>query len=253
MGNITRMTLSFPETADIETSSDDYAKRFAGPTGEWMLGVQEQIVLKILKETPSAGILDVGGGHGQLVIPLCSHNFPVTVIAGAESCRKRISNIVESGACKFVTGNLIDLPFPDQSFDTVICIRFLTHCKQWPTLIKELCRVATHSVILDYPTSQSLNRIAPALFQAKKRIEGNTRTWRLFKHQEVLSAFEQHGFTQGRRCPQFFLPMILHRMFKCRSLSVLLEGICRAVGLTQLWGSPIILEVIRHRGGMDVK
>ena len=28
---------AFPETADVETSSDDYARRFAGPVGEWFL------------------------------------------------------------------------------------------------------------------------------------------------------------------------------------------------------------------------
>ena len=29
----------FPETADIHTSSDEYATRFSGPAGEWMLAV----------------------------------------------------------------------------------------------------------------------------------------------------------------------------------------------------------------------
>jgi hypothetical protein len=29
----------FPETADIETSSDDYARRFAGKIGAWFLHV----------------------------------------------------------------------------------------------------------------------------------------------------------------------------------------------------------------------
>ncbi len=29
----------FPETADIHTSTDEYAGRFAGAWGEWMLGV----------------------------------------------------------------------------------------------------------------------------------------------------------------------------------------------------------------------
>ena len=54
------------ETADIETSSDGYAARFAGPVGEWMLEIQETITVALLPKTPSATILDVGGGHGQL-------------------------------------------------------------------------------------------------------------------------------------------------------------------------------------------
>ena len=41
---------AFPETADVETSSDAYAARFSGPAGAWMLSVQERIVLRFMKE-----------------------------------------------------------------------------------------------------------------------------------------------------------------------------------------------------------
>ncbi len=60
----------FPETADIETSSDGYANRFGGKTGAWMLAVQERVTKQLLRDVPaSATVLDVGGGHGQLAIP----------------------------------------------------------------------------------------------------------------------------------------------------------------------------------------
>ncbi|NEO49979.1 MAG: class I SAM-dependent methyltransferase, partial [Moorea sp. SIO4A3] len=59
-------TGDFPETADIETSSEDYASRFAGEIGAWLLKVQEDATLKMLTPYPKATILDVGGGHGQL-------------------------------------------------------------------------------------------------------------------------------------------------------------------------------------------
>lgn len=236
---------AFPETADIETSSDDYARRFAGATGAWMLEVQERITLGFLNATPGATILDVGGGHGQLAIPLCRDGFPVTVLSSHESGRARIREITDSGRCAFRVGNVIDLPFPDRSFDTVIAFRMMTHCERWPRLVEELCRVARHSVIVDYPTGQGLNALAPMLFKAKKRMEGNTRTWRLFRHDEVRRAFAEQGFHERRRRAQFFLPMVLHRALKCRKLSVALEALCRAAGLTRLWGSPVIIELTR--------
>ena len=59
-------TGDFSETADIETSSDDYAARFAGEIGAWLLKVQEEATLRMLAAYPNAKILDVGGGHGQL-------------------------------------------------------------------------------------------------------------------------------------------------------------------------------------------
>jgi 2-polyprenyl-3-methyl-5-hydroxy-6-metoxy-1,4-benzoquinol methylase len=238
---------NFPETADIETSSDNYAARFAGSTGEWMLDVQENITLGFLRNKPGIAILDVGGGHGQLAIPLCRDGYKVTVLSSSESCRKRIAGIIDSGECVFKVGNVLELPFPDKSFDAVIAFRMLTHCHKWPILVKELCRTARTSVIVDYPTSQSVNMIAPALFDAKKKIEKNTRAWTLFRHEEIRLEFEKNGFRLARQKKQFFLPMVLHRAIKCRVLSATLEGLCRALGLTALLGSPVILEMQRER------
>lgn len=235
----------FPETADIETSSEAYAARFSGPTGAWMLHVQESIVLDLLKSRHAATVLDVGGGHGQTAIPLCRERMQVTVVASAESCRRRIASVVEHGQCQFTVGNLIQLPFSDQSFDAALCFRLVTHCERWPQLIQELCRVARHAVIIDYPTGQSLNRLAPQLFKAKKKLEGNTRTFRLFRHDELEHEFNRHGFRTGRRAGQFFLPMVLHRMLKCRPLSATLESACRRWGLSRRWGSPVIAEMLR--------
>jgi len=240
--SVTTVAVVYPETADIETSSDAYATRFAGAAGQWMLEVQERLTLAMLADRPGISILDVGGGHGQLAVPLCREGYRVTVLGSAESCRKRVAGVVEEGRCTFLTGNVIDLPFPDRSFDVVIAFRLLTHCVAWPVLIKELCRVARQSVIVDYPTSQGLNAIAPALFDAKKKLEGNTRHWRLFKHGEVRGEFENQGYKQVRRSPQFFLPMVLHRVLKSRKASMALEGVCRGMGLTGRWGSPVIVE-----------
>lgn len=234
-----------PETADIETSSHDYATRFAGPVGQWMLEVQERATLALLAPHATHPILDVGGGHGQLAAPLCRAGYAVTVLASSESCRHRIADIVASGACTFRVGNVIDLPFPDRAFPTTLSFRLLTHCGQWPKLIDELCRVAAQRVIIEYPTRRSLNAIAPLLFGAKKRIEGNTRHWCLFNDSEVLTAFARNGFIRERRIGQYVLPMVLHRALKCRGLSIALEGTCRLLGLADILGSPIIAAYVR--------
>lgn len=237
----------FPETADIETSSEAYAARFAGPTGAWMLGIQETLVLDLLKSLRVVTVLDVGGGHGQLAVPLCRDRFQVTVVASAESCRQRVASVVDTGLCQFKVGNLIDLPFPDRLFDAVLCFRLVTHCERWPLLIRELCRVSRKAVILDYPTGQSLNCLAPSLFKAKKKLEGNTRSFRLFRHDELEREFKRQGFQTGRRFGQFFLPMVLHRILRCQPLSAALESVCRGAGLSRRWGSPVIVEMLRGK------
>lgn len=235
----------FPETADIETSNDDYATRFKGATGAWMLKVQEKGVLKLLKSVakPGATILDVGGGHGQLAYPLAEAGYKVHVIGSARSCLHRIKSLVDEGKCGFEVGNVIELPYPDKSFDVVVAVRMLTHCDAWPQLIKEMCRVSRGVVITDYPTSQSLNAIAPALFNAKKKYEKNTRTWTLFKHKQVKEGFAAAGFVKTGKFGQFFLPMVVHRALKCKAVSAFLEACCRIVGFTAMWGTPVIVRM----------
>ncbi len=234
------------ETADIETSSDGYASRFCGPVGEWMLSTQERIVVRLLSAHAEPTILDVGGGHGQLAIPLGRRGYAVTVLGSDPSCRARIAGEVDAGRCRFVSGDVLALPFADRSFDVVLSFRLLPHCERWEALIAELCRVARSAVIVDYPVGGGLNRLAPALFAAKKRMEGNTRAWRAFRDDEVTSAFGKSGYGRAARRPQFFLPMVLHRTLHCRPLSAAAEGACRALGLTRLWGSPVIVEMRRQ-------
>lgn len=235
----------FSEPADIETASDDYARRFAGQAGEWMLNIQATIVLCFLHQFGISTVLDVGGGHGQLAVPLCREGFAVTVVGSADSCGRRITSMIDSGMCRFQVANLLQLPYSSKSFDAVICFRLVTHCTRWQTLLSELCRVARTAVVIDYPTSQSVNFAAPRLFNAKKRLEGNTRTFRLFRHDEIEKEFKEHGFSVAAREGQFVLPMVLHRRLKCRRLSAWLEGKFKHYGLTQRWGSPVIIKAVR--------
>ncbi|OGV65270.1 MAG: hypothetical protein A2283_05640 [Lentisphaerae bacterium RIFOXYA12_FULL_48_11] len=233
----------YPETADIETSSADYAKRFSGPAGEWMLKIQEQIVTDWMKSLPNATILDVGGGHGQLAIPFARLGHPVTVLGSDATCGLRLQN---EKYITFKTGNVIDLPFPDKSFDAVMCIRLIPHCTRWPELIGQLCRVARQLVIVDYPTIQSINVFSSSMFGLKKKLEGNTRPFTLFKHSEIMNEFQKNNFEKESCRAQFFLPMVLHRKLNSPALSSCLEGLFRMTGLTALFGSPVLLEMKRQ-------
>jgi SAM-dependent methyltransferase len=173
----------------------------------------------------------------------------VTVLSSDESCRHRIDDLVQRGRCTFMTGDVVALPFPDRSFDVSLSFRLLTHCTRWPVLVRELCRVARHSVIVDYPTSQSLNAVAPSLFSAKQRLEGDTRRWTLFRHEDVTRAFADCGFRLHSRRGQFFLPMVLHRAMRCRLLSTTMEKAATACGLSARWGSPVIVRMDRQIAG----
>ncbi|NET56666.1 MAG: class I SAM-dependent methyltransferase [Symploca sp. SIO2E6] len=239
-------TDGFPETADIETSSNDYASRFAGEIGTWFLQVQTDITLKMVAPYPKATILDVGGGHGQITGPLIENGYQVTVLGSAEICKAQIQNYLNANLCSFKVGNVLDLPYPDEAFDIVISYRFLAHVTQWQSFLTELHRVAKQAVIIDYPTVRSVNAIAPYLFKFKKGLEGNTREFICYQESELLAFLQSLGLSPTQRYPQFFLPMVLHRAGKSPNFSSLMEKIAQFSGLTNLFGSPVILKLTKN-------
>ena len=232
------------EDADLHASSDEYARRFSTTVGQWMLQIQEESLLSLLSHTTES-ILDVGGGHAQTALPLHRAGKAVTVLGSSPACAGRLTPEIEAGSVSFKAGNLIQLPFGPRSFDTVVSFRLMSHCTAWKTLIAEMCRVAEHSVIFDYPIWCSTNVLTPLLFRIKKIIEGNTRTYTIFTTGEFVREFTGHGFTCTAMKKQFFFPMGLHRAISNPKASRFLEGVARSVGLTRLFGSPVVIRFER--------
>jgi SAM-dependent methyltransferase len=232
--------------ADVETSSAAYARRFEGPVGQWFLDVQARSTLELLRPRAGTSVLDVGGGHAQLTGPLVAAGCDVTVYGSADRCSERLQEWVRLGQARFRSGPLLQAPWPDASFDAALAFRLLPHVDRWRELVGELCRLARHVVIVDYPTARSANAVSGALFGVKKGIEGDTRPFRVFRDAEVEEAFAAAGFVRTARRPQFLLPMALHRGLRLASLSRALEAAAHAAGLTRAWGSPVILRAERR-------
>jgi SAM-dependent methyltransferase len=236
----------FAETADIETASDGYASRFATAAGGWFLEVQRDIVLEMLQAPAPETILDVGGGHGQLAVPLVRKGYDVTVTGSDDTCRRRLDAALPGGGFSYRTCDHLQMPFADQSFDAVLAFRLLPHVRRWRRLLSEMCRVARHVVLFDYPDRRSTNLFYDALFAVKKRWEGNTRTFLLFSRAEIARELTGNGFGRVRCRPQFFLPMVIHRRLNRPDLSAACEAVSQNVGLTGAFGSPVIVRAGRQ-------
>ncbi len=230
------------ETADIETASEDYASRFSGAVGGYFLDVQEQLTLGLLQDMEGATILDVGGGHAQLAKPLAENGFRMTVTGSDDVCRERLDKVCSPGSVDYITCDSLCLPFPDNHFDVVISFRLLPHADRWQELIQEMCRVASKAVIFDYPDKRSVNIFYDMLFELKKNMEGNTRTYTLFTRRQIGYELAKNNFHNLQRKPEFFFPMVVHRKLKMVALSRFLEFVPRILGLTALFGSPIVLR-----------
>lgn len=225
--------------ADVETSSDDYAARFSGNAGEYILGIQTDLLLELIKKDAPLTILDVGGGHAQTAVPLVQNGYNVTVIGSSDICSARLPKSIP-----FRRGDLLSLPLDSSSFDSSLCFRFISHCDDWRMLIKELCRVSKKSVIIDYPTIRSFNIFTPFFFGLKRSIEGNTRPYTIFSDRQLIEAFKEEGFELKERIGQFVFPMVIHRIIQSKSFSKTIEGAARILGLNYI-ASPVIARFVR--------
>jgi ubiquinone/menaquinone biosynthesis C-methylase UbiE len=230
---------------DVETASEDYARRFAGEVGRYFLDVQAETVLDLLTPWPRARVLEVGGGHAQLAGSLIGRDFQVTVTGSEEACRERLDRNLPPGSFEFQVCEAASLPFPDRSFDAVLAVRLLTHLEGWRETLTEMCRVAGKAVIVDYPDTRSFNRLYSPFFAWKKAVEGNTRTFHCFSPREVIDECARHGFGRPVVRRQFFVPMVVHRAAGQAGVSRVLERASRVLGLTRAFGSPVLLRVER--------
>ena len=228
------------DTPDLESSTDEYANRFTGDVGRWFLDIQDKALSRSLGAIPPARVLDIGGGHGQNIHVCTRYNHHLTILGSHQDCAQRIQDSIDSGACLFKVGKLTELPFEDNSFDVCVSFRILAHINGWQQLIKEMARVATMFVIVDYPAYRSFNALSALLYPLKKRIEVNTRRYTIFHERDIVHAFDSQGMTPFYKSPQFFFPMAMHRKLGNIVVSQLLERMAQLTGLTAFGGSPMI-------------
>ncbi|HZT04249.1 MAG TPA: class I SAM-dependent methyltransferase [Steroidobacteraceae bacterium] len=230
---------------DVETSSAGYARRFSGRAGRYLLEVQKNALIRTLRDCPPGRVLDVGGAHGQLVDPLRSLGWSVTVAGSSEECGHNLRILHGKRDCQFICSDILHLPFPDASFELVTSVRLLSHMEDWQRFLGELCRVSARWVVVDYPSTSGINALTPLLFEVKKRLEGNTRTYRSFSARELNQVLLSHGYRVGAVSKQFVLPMALHRVCGSAAPLRVAESASRAIGLTAVAGSPVLMRADR--------
>lgn len=189
---------------------------------------------------PQALILDHVGTHGQLANVLDQSGYIRTVSASSQDLVDRAC--INSAK---IVGPLNSLEIEDQSFDAVVSVRFLAHSDDLAASIREMCRLARTSVIVDYPSRRSLNLLSRWLFKYKKRIERNTREFATIPDNQLRKMFEDNGFRLVSVKRQFFIPMALHRAARDGTLLRAFERVARAVGLTKLIGNPVLVRFDR--------
>lgn len=240
--------MSHTDCPDIETSSDNYARRFSGETGSYFLTTQREIFLALLpQDNTPLKVLEVGGGHGQLTPALLAAGHEVVVQGSSPACRERIAPLLRDfpGQLSFTTADLNNLPFAAQSFDLVTAFRLLPHILHTENFLCQLCAIASRQVVFDYAPLAGFNALTPVLFPIKKMIEKNTRQYFCHTERYLRKIMQKQGFSSVVTEGQFVIPMGIHRALNNVGLSRKAESLLRMLRLHDCLGAPRILSARR--------
>lgn len=111
-----------------------------------------ETVESILETCGPGRLLDAGSGMGHLVHALLRQGIDAHGLDVAQRCVDH-ANALTPG--RFTQGSLLDMPFADASFDTVVCTDVLEHIAESdvPRVIAQLARIARRSLFIRVATT----------------------------------------------------------------------------------------------------
>jgi len=225
---------------DIASSSHAYANRFSNPIGEYFLRTQESCLKEVtslfFKDNPNPKVLDLGGGHCQLLDFYLKMGCSITIQGSDERSFQRAIDLRydKNPNISFRISPLDKLNFEDSEFDLVSAFRLMAHVDDWRLFLKEMLRVAKEGIVFDYAKLYTTNFFSPLLFQVKKLIEGNARPFRCQSKGDIIKELNYLGCNTINTLDQFAFPMGLHRAIGNPIFSNKIENSLSAMGLSFL-------------------
>lgn len=238
---------SYAMYADPAMAERFEGMRFSGPIGRLIAGTQEEVIARFLAPLQGRSVLDVGTGTGRGAIALARRGAVVTgVDASAEMLEVARRRAADAGVeVAFSREDAHRLPFDDGAFDSVICLRVLMHTPDWRQSLSELCRVARHRVVFDYPAMASAALLESVARRVAHAAGARVEAYRVFADASVRAALKANGYRVADVHRQFVLPIALHKKLGSEAATRRIEGAMARVGLNWLLGSPVTVVAER--------
>jgi ubiquinone/menaquinone biosynthesis C-methylase UbiE len=238
---------SYTYYADAANAQSFDARRFGGPIGDLVAQGQADVLANMLGPVQGRSILDVGTGTGRGAFLLASAGARVTGIDASEQmlaiAKQRA--IDASIPVSFEVGDAHDIQFGDRSYDLAVSLRVLMHTPRWRQCVGELCRVASHGVIVDYPSAVSTALAQSIIRKLLHPLGLSSEPYRVFTDGQIRHEFERHGFRITSIHKQFVLPIAVHKTIGSRRFTEVSESWLARLGLLRLFGSPVTVYAER--------
>lgn len=113
----------------------------------------KRISKQIIETCGYGKVLDIGCGEGKLVAELVNSGLDAFGLDISDVVVKRANSRLNG---RFKQGSILDLPFQDNHFDTVVSTECMEHLtpEDVPAALKEICRVTGKYVFLQIATTQ---------------------------------------------------------------------------------------------------
>ena len=147
---------------------DRYDRWFATPVGKLVKQYETELLLEMLAPRPDEYILDVGCGTGVFSVDVLSSGARLVGLDISHPMITRVAHKTDDAQFAGVVGDMVALPFPDESFDKVFSMTAIEFTADAGLAVAELNRVVRRggTVVLT-----SLNSRSPWAVRRKKEGE----------------------------------------------------------------------------------
>ncbi|MCX6815457.1 MAG: class I SAM-dependent methyltransferase [Candidatus Aenigmarchaeota archaeon] len=169
-----------------------YDERYNNPTAKYMRSYEE----KIIKKYSGGRTIDIGCGTGQ-------HLTLLNDVVGFDISSKMLEEADKKSEAPLVQGKAEQIPFKNNSFDTVICMFTVLNLAEYEIAVKEMNRilklggVAIASVVSRWKEQSSLLENLSKEREEKittVRIEGFRLRSNVITRKRFIHLFKSNGF-----------------------------------------------------------